>query len=136
VGAACVKGAQGGQFMIGFFLIMMFGLFAAALVMYTSARAQNRKVIGGILVSAALTSIITGITEPIEFSFMFVAPVLYLLHAVLTGLSAFITISLGIRDGFGFSAGLTDYLINFNIAKNPVLLLVVGAVFAVIYYVS
>src|SRR5205823_5114754 len=116
--------------------IMMFGLPAAALAMYTTARSENKKIIGGILLSAALTSIITGVTEPIEFAFMFVAPVLYLLHAVLTGLSAFITISLGIRDGFGFSAGLTDYLLNFGIAKNPVLLLVVGAVFAVIYYVS
>ena len=132
----CVPGAAGGQFMTGFFPIMMFGLPAAALAMYTTARSENKKIIGGILLSAALTSIITGVTEPIEFAFMFVAPVLYLLHAVLTGLSAFITISLGIRDGFGFSAGLTDYLINFNIAKNPVLLLVVGAVFAVIYYVS
>ena len=136
VGAACVKGAQGGQFMTGFFPIMMFGLPAAALAMYTSARAQNRKIIGGILFSAALTSIITGITEPIEFSFMFVAPVLYLLHAVLTGISAFITIALGIRDGFTFSAGAIDYLINFNIATQPLLLLVIGAVFAVVYYFS
>jgi PTS system N-acetylglucosamine-specific IIC component len=136
VGAACVKGAQGGQFMTGFFPIMMFGLPAAALAMYTTARAQNRKVVGGILFSAALTSIITGITEPIEFSFMFVAPVLYLLHAVLTGISAFITIALGIRDGFTFSAGAIDYLINFNIATQPILLLVIGAVFAVVYYFS
>jgi PTS system N-acetylglucosamine-specific IIC component len=136
VPAGCVKGAQGGLFMTGFFPIMLFGLPAAALAMYTTARAQNRKVVGGILFSAALTSIITGITEPIEFSFMFVAPVLYALHAVLTGISAFVTISLGIRDGFTFSAGLIDYLINFNIAKQPILLLGVGVVFAVIYYFS
>jgi N-acetylglucosamine PTS system EIICBA or EIICB component len=136
VGASCVKGAQGGLFMTGFFPIMLFGLPAAALAMYTTARAENRKIIGGILFSAALTSIITGITEPIEFSFMFVAPVLYVLHALLTGISAFVTISLGIRDGFTFSAGLIDYLINFNIAKQPILLLAVGVVFGVIYYVS
>jgi len=136
VGASCVKGAQGGQFMTGFFPIMMFGLPAAALAMYTTARAANRKVIGGILFSAALTSIVTGITEPIEFSFMFVAPVLYALHAVLTGISAFITIALGIRDGFTFSAGAIDYLINFNIATQPILLLAIGVVFAVVYYFS
>ena len=136
VGAACVKGAQGGQFMTGFFPIMMFGLPAAALAMYMTAKPQNRKVVGGILFSAALTSIITGITEPIEFAFMFVAPVLYLLHAVLTGISAFVVIALGIRDGFTFSAGAIDYLINFNIATQPILLLVIGAVFAVIYYFS
>jgi N-acetylglucosamine PTS system EIICBA or EIICB component len=132
----CVPGAAGGQFMTGFFPIMMFGLPAAALAMYTTARQENKKIIGGILLSAALTSIVTGVTEPIEFSFMFVAPILYGLHALLTGLSAFVTIGLGIRDGFGFSAGLTDYLLNFRIATNPILLLVVGAVFAVIYYVS
>jgi PTS system N-acetylglucosamine-specific IIC component len=125
-----------GTFMSGFFPIMMFGLPAAALAMYTTARSENRKVVGGILLSAALTSIITGITEPIEFAFMFVAPVLYVLHAVLTGISAFVTISLGIRDGFSFSAGLIDYLLNYNIASQPLLLLGVGVVFAVIYYVS
>jgi N-acetylglucosamine PTS system EIICBA or EIICB component len=135
-GTSCVPGQNGGQFMTGFFPIMMFGLPAAALAMYTTARSENRKIVGGILLSAALTSIVTGITEPIEFSFMFVAPVLYLLHAVLTGISALVTISLGIRDGFSFSAGLIDYLINFNIATNPILLLVVGVVFGVIYYFS
>jgi PTS system N-acetylglucosamine-specific IIC component len=129
-------GTEGGLFMTGFFPIMMFGLPAAALAMYTTARPRNRRIVGGILLSAALTSIITGITEPIEFSFMFVAPVLYVLHAVLTGISAFVTISLGIRDGFSFSSGLIDYLINFNIATQPILLLGVGVVFAVIYYFS
>ncbi len=128
------QGKEGGLFMTGFFPIMMFGLPAAALAMYTTARSGNRKIIGGILFSAALTSIVTGITEPIEFAFMFVAPVLYLLHAVLTGISAFVVITLGIRDGFSFSSGLIDYLINFNIATQPILLLVVGAVFAAIYY--
>lgn len=127
-------GAQGGQFMTGFFPIMMFGLPAAALAMYTTAKSKNKKVVGGILFSAALTSIITGITEPIEFAFMFVAPVLYVLHAVLTGISAFITVGLGMRHGFTFSSGLIDYLLNFGIATKPILLLIVGVIFGVIYY--
>ncbi len=127
-------GAQGGQFMTGFFPIMMFGLPAAALAMYVTADAKNKKVIGGIMLSAALTSFLTGITEPIEFAFMFVAPVLYVVHAFLTAVSAYVTIALGMRDGFGFSAGLIDYVINFKIATNPIGLLVVGLVFGVIYY--
>jgi PTS system N-acetylglucosamine-specific IIC component len=127
-------GAQGGQFMTGFFPIMMFGLPAAALAMYTTAKTANRKIIGGVLFSAALTSIITGITEPIEFAFMFVAPVLYVLHALLTGISAFITVGLGMRHGFTFSSGLIDYILNYGIATNPILLLIVGVVFGVIYY--
>ena len=127
-------GAQGGQFMTGFFPIMMFGLPAAALAMYTTAKSKNKKLIGGVLFSAALTSIITGITEPIEFAFMFVAPVLYVLHAVLTGISAFITVGLGMRHGFTFSSGLIDYLLNFGIATKPILLLIVGVIFGVIYY--
>lgn len=128
------QGAQGGLFMTGFFPIMMFGLPAAALAMYMTAKDANKKAIGGIMFSAALTSFLTGITEPIEFAFMFVAPVLYLVHAGLTAVSAYITIALGMRSGFGFSAGLIDYLINFNIATNPIGLLLVGLVFGVIYY--
>jgi PTS system N-acetylglucosamine-specific IIC component len=128
------QGQTGGLFMTGFFPIMLFGLPAAALAMYVSAKDKNKKAIGGVLFSAALTSIVTGITEPIEFAFMFVAPVLYVAHAVLTGISAFVTISLGIRDGFTFSAGLIDYILNYGIASKPLLLLVVGVVFGVIYY--
>lgn len=127
-------GAQGGQFMTGFFPIMMFGLPAAALAMYVTAKEKNKKAIGGVLFSAALTSIITGITEPVEFAFMFVAPVLYVLHALLTGISAFITVGLGMRHGFTFSSGLIDYLLNFGIATKPILLLIVGVIFGVIYY--
>lgn len=130
------QGAQGGLFMTGFFPIMMFGLPAAALAMYMTARNENKKAVGGILFSAALTSIITGITEPIEFAFMFVAPVLYVLHAVLTGISAYVSIALGTRSGFSFSAGLIDYVLNYGIATNPLLLLGIGVVFAVIYYFS
>jgi PTS system N-acetylglucosamine-specific IIC component len=127
-------GQQGGIFMTGFFPIMMFGLPAAALAMYMTAKEKNKKIVGGILFSAALTSIVTGITEPVEFAFMFVAPVLYVVHAVLTGISAYITIALGIRDGFTFSSGLIDYIINYGIATKPLLLLLIGLIFGVIYY--
>lgn len=128
------SGQTGGLFMTGFFPIMMFGLPAAALAMYVTAKDANRRAIGGVLFSAALTSLITGITEPVEFAFMFVAPVLYVVHALLTGVSAFVTIALGLRDGFTFSAGLIDYILNFGIATNPIMLLVVGVIFGVIYY--
>jgi len=127
-------GQQGGLFMTGFFPIMMFGLPAAALAMYVTAKDKNKKAIGGIMLSAALTSLITGITEPVEFAFMFVAPVLYVVHAFLTGVSAYVCIALGIRDGFTFSAGLIDYILNWGIATKPALLLVVGVIFGVIYY--
>ena len=85
-------------------------------------------------VSLALTAFLTGITEPIEFSFMFLAPVLYGIHAVLTGLSLALTTALGVKSGFSFSAGLIDYLLNFNIATKPVLLLLIGLGFGVLYY--
>jgi PTS system N-acetylglucosamine-specific IIC component len=130
----CVAGAKGGQFMTGFFPIMMFGLPAAALAMVLRARKENQAPIAGIMFSAALTSIITGVTEPIEFAFMFVAPVLYLLHAALTAASAFIVVALGMRDGFTFSAGAIDFFINRTIATNPLGILGVGVVFAVIYF--
>jgi N-acetylglucosamine PTS system EIICBA or EIICB component len=130
----CVPGANGGQFMTGFFPIMMFGLPAAALAMVLRARKENQAAIAGIMFSAALTSIVTGVTEPIEFAFMFVAPVLYLLHAALTAASAFIVVALGMRDGFTFSAGAIDFFINRTIATNPLGILGVGVVFAVIYF--
>lgn len=128
------SGAEGGIFMTGWFPIMMGGLIGAAVAMWKMAKPENKKTVGGIMLTAALTSFLTGITEPIEFAFMFVAPVLYVLHAVLSAVSAFVCISLGLRNGFGFSAGLTDYLINFGIATKPILLLVVAAVFFAIYY--
>lgn len=131
----CVPGASGGQFMTGFFPIMMFGLPAAALAMTLTAHQENRRAIAGIMFSAALTSFVTGVTEPIEFAFMFVAPVLYILHAALTAASAFIVIALGMRDGFTFSAGVIDFFINRNIATNPLGILGVGVIFAVIYFV-
>jgi N-acetylglucosamine PTS system EIICBA or EIICB component len=128
-------GQQGGLFMTGFFPIMMFGLPAAALAIVTTARPENRKTVASIFVSAAITSFVTGVTEPIEFAFMFVAPVLYVVHAILTALSAYITIALGMRDGFSFSAGLIDYALNFQIATKPVGLLAIGILFGVVYYV-
>ncbi|MFF3863000.1 PTS transporter subunit EIIC [Streptomyces sp. NPDC002209] len=123
-----------GQFMTGFFPIMMFALPAACLAIVHCARPERRKVVGGMMFSLALTSFVTGVTEPIEFTFMFIAPVLYAVHAVLTGVSMALTWSLGMRDGFGFSAGLVDYGLNFGIASNPWGLAGIGLCFAVVYY--
>lgn len=123
-----------GAFMSGFFPVMMFGLPAACLAMYHEARPERRKAVGGMLLSLALTSFLTGVTEPIEFSFMFVAPLLYAIHAVLTGVSMAMMDALGIRLGFGFSAGLFDYMLNFGLATRPWLLLPVGAAYGLLYY--
>jgi PTS system N-acetylglucosamine-specific IIC component len=123
-----------GAFMTGFFPIMMFALPAAALAIWHTARPAEKKIVGGIMLSAALTSFITGVTEPLEFSFLFVAFPLYLIHAILTGTSLALTNALDIRDGFGFSAGLIDYLLNFRIATLPLLLILIGLGYAVIYY--
>lgn len=90
--------------------------------------------VGGVLLSMALTSFLTGVTEPVEFAFMFLAPVLYLIHAALTGLALVVMSLLNVKLGFGFSAGLFDYVINFNKATNPLLLLPVGAVYFAVYY--
>ncbi|MFI1187699.1 PTS transporter subunit EIIC [Streptomyces californicus] len=124
-----------GQFMTGFFPIMMFALPAACLAIVHCARPERRKVVGGMMFSLALTSFVTGVTEPIEFTFMFVAPVLYAIHAVLTGVSMALTWALGMKDGFGFSAGLVDFLLNLGIASKPWLLVLVGLCFAAVYYV-
>ncbi len=123
-----------GVFMAGFFPVMMFGLPGACLAMYHSARPDRRKAVGGLLFSMALTSFLTGITEPIEFTFMFVAPVLYAIHAVLTGLSMALMSVFGIHHGFGFSAGLFDYVLNFNQATRPLMILPFGAIYFAVYY--
>ncbi|MFD7627834.1 PTS transporter subunit EIIC [Streptomyces sp. NPDC059851] len=123
-----------GQFMTGFFPIMMFALPAACLAIVHCARPERRKAVGGMMFSLALTSFVTGVTEPIEFTFMFIAPVLYAVHAALTGVSMALTWALGMKDGFGFSAGLVDYLLNLGIATNPWGLALVGLCFAVLYY--
>jgi len=123
-----------GAFMTGFFPIMMFALPAAALAIWHEARPQNKKLVGGIMLSAALTAFLTGVTEPLEFAFMFVAFPLYVIHAFLTGTSLALVNAIGIKDGFGFSAGLFDYALNFNIATKPLLLIPIGLAYAAIYY--
>lgn len=123
-----------GVFMTGFFPIMMFGLPAAALAMYLAAPKDRRAQVGGLLLSVALTAFLTGVTEPLEFMFMFLAPALYAAHAVLTGLSLVVTNYLGVLDGFGFSAGLFDFVINWGLATKPALLIVIGLVFGGIYF--
>lgn len=123
-----------GMFMSGFFPVMMFGLPAACLAMYRTALPERRRATGGLLLSMALTSFLTGVTEPIEFTFMFLAPILYAVHAVLTGLSMVTMDVLNSKLGFGFSAGLFDYVLNFNKATHPLYLIPVGAVYFALYY--
>lgn len=123
---------QYGLFMTGFFPIFMFALPAAALAMMHEAR---NKAAAGMLMAAALTAMLTGVTEPLEFSFMFVAPLLFLLHAGMTGLAMALTYALGARDGFGFSAGLFDFALNWNLASKPWLLVLIGLGFGALYYV-
>ena len=123
-----------GVFMSGFFPVMMFGLPAACLAMYHTASPARRRATGGLLLSMGLTSFLTGVTEPIEFTFMFLAPMLFVVHAVLTG-AAMVTMDLlNSRLGFGFSAGLFDYVLNFKLATNPWLLFPVGGVYFALYY--
>ena len=124
-----------GQFMSGFFPIMMFGLPAAALAIVHTARPERRKAVAGMMLSVGLTAFVTGVTEPIEFSFMFIAPVLYGIHALLTGVSMAVTWMLGVHAGFTFSAGLLDYLLNWNLATKPWLIIPIGLVFAALYYI-
>jgi PTS system N-acetylglucosamine-specific IIC component len=126
-----------GRYQAGFFPIMMFGLPGAALAIYHCARPENRAKVAGIMMAGAFAAFFTGITEPLEFSFMFVAPVLYFIHAVLTGISVFIAASMHWIAGFGFSAGLVDMVLS---SRNPLathwyLLIPQGLVFFVIYYV-
>lgn len=125
-----------GQFMSGFFPVMMFGLPAACLAMYRAACPERRRAVAGIFLSLGLTSFLTGVTEPIEFTFMFLAPALYGLHAVLTGASMVLMDWLQVRLGFGFSAGLFDYVLNFGLATRPLLLIPVGLAYFAFYYVA
>lgn len=126
-----------GRYQAGFFPIMMFGLPGAALAIYHCARPENKAKVLGIMMAGAFAAFFTGITEPLEFSFMFVAPVLYVIHAVLTGISVFIAASMQWIAGFGFSAGLVDMVLS---SRNPLavhwyMLILQGLVFFVIYYV-
>ncbi|MDD3591664.1 MAG: PTS transporter subunit EIIC [Sulfurovum sp.] len=125
-----------GVYMAGFYVVMMFGLPAMALAIYLNTPYSYRKKAGAILAGVAFTSFLTGITEPLEFLFLFVAPVLFLLHALLTGLALAAAQILDIHAGFGFSAGFIDYIINYKLATNPLLLLPLGAVFAAIYFLT
>jgi len=118
----------------GGYLFKMWGLPAAALAIWRTARPENRAKVGGIMVSAALTSFLTGITEPIEFSFLFVAPLLYALHALLAGLAYFTAIELGIRHSTTFSHGLIDYIVLYPHTTRGWWLLVLGPIWALMYY--
>ncbi|MFW0155581.1 PTS transporter subunit EIIC [Rothia sp. P6271] len=123
-----------GVFMTGFFPIMMFALPAAALAIWQEAKPSQKKLIGGVMLSTGITALLTGITEPLEFSFMFVAWPLYVIHAVFTGTAMMLTNALGIHAGFGFSAGAIDYLLNFGISQNSIWIIPIGLCYAVIYY--
>ena len=123
-----------GYFMSGFFPVMMFGLPAACLAMYHTALPERRRETGGLLLSMGLTSFLTGVTEPIEFTFIFLAPALYAVHALLTGTAMVVMHLIGSRLGFSFSAGLFDYVLNFKYAGHPLYLLPVGALYFALYY--
>ncbi|WP_077048669.1 N-acetylglucosamine-specific PTS transporter subunit IIBC [Pseudomonas sp. KK4] len=125
---------KGGQFMTGMFPVMLFGLPAACLAMYRNALPERRKIMGGIFLSMALTSFLTGVTEPIEFAFMFLAPLLYLLHALLTGLSMAVTNLLNIHLGFTFSGGFIDMILGWGKSTNGWRVIPVGLAYAVVYY--
>jgi PTS system glucose-specific IIC component len=120
--------------MTGGYLFKMWGLPAAAFAMWATARPEQRAKVGGIMVSAALTAFLTGITEPIEFAFLFVAPGLYALHALLAGCAYFLCIALEIKHGFTFSHGLIDYVVLFPKSHNALWLLVIGPIWAAMYY--
>lgn len=136
-GSTCTVIGEVGRYQGGFFPVMMFGLPGAALAMYLRADTKRKKVTGSLMLAGALASFFTGVTEPLEFAFMFVAPVLYLVHAVLTGISLAIAAALNWTAGFGFSAGFVDMLLS---ARNPIankwwMLLVMGVVYAALYFV-
>ena len=136
--SATYQGA--GKFLTGKYPFMMFGLPAAALAMYHEAKTENKKVVGGILFSAALTSFLTGITEPLEFSFLFVAPVLYGIHCIFAGLSFMLMNMFAVRIGMTFSGGLIDYIVfgvlpgTSGFENHWYMVIIIGLVFSVIYY--
>lgn len=123
-----------GAFQAGFYPIMMFGIPAAALAMYTAAKKANKKMVGGLLFSVAFTSLLTGITEPFEFMFVFLAFPLYVLHAIFTGLSLVVTNAFGVLHGFGFSAGAIDYFMLWDNATKALLIVPIGLAFGALYY--
>lgn len=125
-----------GMFQAGFFPVMMFGLPAGAYAIYKNARPERKKVVGSLMLAGAFASFFTGVTEPLEFSFMFVAWPLYVIHAILTGLSLAFAAFMHWTAGFAFSAGLVDFVLSFKnpIANEPYMLILQGLVLAVIYY--
>lgn len=125
-----------GAFQVGFYPIMMFSIPAAALAMWTAAKKENKKMVGGLLFSVAFTSFLTGITEPFEFMFVFLAFPLYVLHAIYTGLALVVTNAFGVLHGFGFSAGAIDYFLLWKNATSPLLIIPIGLAFAALYYFS
>lgn len=132
--ARFISGDPTAGHMTGGYLFKMFGLPAAALAIWRAARPENRAKVGGIMISAALTAFLTGITEPIEFAFLFVAPVLYGIHALLAGVAYFLCVALGIKHGFTFSHGLIDYIVLFPKSHGALWLLPLGLVWAGVYY--
>ncbi|WP_054950178.1 N-acetylglucosamine-specific PTS transporter subunit IIBC [Numidum massiliense] len=130
-----VKGITG-MYQAGYFPIMMFGLPAAALAMYHTAKSKRKKQAASLMLAAGFAAFFTGVTEPLEFSFMFLAPALYVVHAILTGLSLAIAALFHWTAGFGFSAGFVDFVLSSRLpmANQPYMLIVQGLVFAVIYY--
>ncbi|MDH6365530.1 PTS system N-acetylglucosamine-specific IIC component [Enterococcus sp. PF1-24] len=132
------EGTKGvtGMYQAGFFPVMMFGLPAGAFAIYRSARSEKKKATASLMLAAGVASFFTGVTEPLEFSFMFVAWPLYVVHSILTGISMFIAAFFHWTAGFNFSAGLVDFVLSLRvpIANKPYMLLVQGLVFAVIYY--
>ncbi|CUV65445.1 PTS system transporter subunit IIBC [Sulfurovum sp. enrichment culture clone C5] len=123
-----------GFYMSGFYAVMMFGLPSMALAMYMRTPKESRKKVGVLLGGVAFTAFLTGITEPLEFMFIFVAPVLFVVHALLTGLALASAQLLDIHMGFGFSAGLIDYLINYKLGQNSILIIPLGLVFGLLYF--
>lgn len=132
--ARYVAGDPNAGNMAGGYLFKMFGLPAAAIAIWHTAKPENRARIGSIMISAALTSFLTGITEPIEFSFLFVAPVLYGIHALLAGLAYFTCITLGIKHGMTFSHGFIDFSLLYGNSTNGWGIIIIGLAFAVLYY--
>ncbi len=125
-----------GVYMSGFYVVMMFGLPAMAYAIYLNTPKDYRKKAGAILFGVAFTSFLTGITEPLEFLFLFVAPLLFILHALLTGLALALAQMIDIHAGFGFSAGFIDYVINYKLATNPLRILPLGLLFSLLYFVT
>ncbi len=134
--SASATGYYAGMYQAGFFPIMMFGLPGAALAMIHTAKPDRRKFVSSLLISGIIASFVTGVTEPIEFSFMFLSPLLYFVHALLTGLSVALVAFLRYASGFSFSAGLIDFILGFNLptARKPLMLMVIGIIFFALYY--